>query len=88
MNNNLKDGKNNQPIYQKIWFWVLIILALFVLIGGAYGIGKSSNNSNNAKTEQKSESKPTDESNNTDDEKIYMYLTRDLLRHLQAKPLG
>ncbi|QHJ84762.1 MAG: hypothetical protein [Bacteriophage sp.] len=71
MNKNLKDGKNNQPIYQKIWFWVLIILALFVLIGGAYGIGKSSNNSNNAKTEQKSESKPTDESNNTDDEKIY-----------------
>lgn len=71
MNKNLKDGKNNQPIYQKIWFWVLIILALFVIIGGAYGIGKSSNNSNNAKTEQKSESKPTDESNNTDDEKIY-----------------
>ena len=71
MNKNLKDGKNNQPIYQKIWFWVLIILALFALIGGAYGIGKSSNNSNNAKTEQKSESKPTDESNNTDDEKIY-----------------
>lgn len=71
MNKNLSDNKNNQPIYQKIWFWVLIILALFVLIGGAYGIGKSSNNSNNAKTEQKSESKPTDESNNTDDEKIY-----------------
>ena len=71
MNKNLNDNKNNQPIYKKAWFWVLIILALFVLIGGAYGIGKSSNNSNNAKTEQKSESKPTDESNNTDDEKIY-----------------
>lgn len=71
MNNNLKDGKNNQPIYQKIWFWVLIILALFVLIGGAYGIGKSSNNSNNAKTEQKSENKTTEESDDTNDEKIY-----------------
>ena len=71
MNKNLKDGKNDQPIYKKMWFWIITILALFILIGGAYGIGKSSNNSNDAKTEQKSESRPTDESDNTDEEKIY-----------------
>lgn len=71
MNKNLNDNKNNKPIYKKAWFWIVTISALCVLIGGAYGIGKRSNNSNDAKTEQKSESKPTDESNNTDDEKIY-----------------
>ena len=71
MNKNLSDNKNNQPIYQKIWFWVLIILALFVLINGAYGAGKSSNDSDNTKTEQKSENKTTEESDDTNDEKIY-----------------
>ena len=71
MNKNLSDNKNNQPIYKKTWFWILIILALFVLIGGAYGIGKNSNNSNNAKTEQKSENKTSEEKDHTNDEKIY-----------------
>ena len=71
MNKNLNDNKNNQPIYKKTWFWIVTILALFVLIGGAYGIGKSSNDSDNTKTEQKSESKTTEESDDTNDEKIY-----------------
>ena len=71
MNKNLSDNKNNQPIYKKTWFWILIILALFVLIDGAYGAGKSSNDSDNTKTEQKSENKTTEESDDTNDEEIY-----------------
>ena len=87
MNKNLKDSKNKQPIYKKAWFWIITILALFVLIGGAYGIGKSSNDSNDAKTEQKSESKPTDESANK--EEIYTgergdQISKDNLAILQA----
>ena len=89
MNKNLKDGKNNQPIYKKAWFWIITILALFILIGGSYGIGKSSNNSNDAKTEQKSESKPTDESANNEEEEIYTgergdQISKDNLAILQA----
>lgn len=71
MNKNLNDNKNNQPIYKKAWFWIVTILALFVLIGGAYGIGKRSNNSNDAKTEQKSENETSEETDDTNDEKIY-----------------
>ena len=71
MNKNLNDNKNNQPIYKRTWFWIVTILALFVLIGGAYGIGKSSNESDNTKTEQKSKNKTTEESDDTNDEKIY-----------------
>ena len=88
MNKNLKDSKNKQPIYKKAWFWIITILALFILIGGAYGIGKSSNDSNDAKTEQKSESKPTDESANKEEE-IYTgergdQISKDNLAILQA----
>lgn len=71
MNKNLNDNKNNQPIYKKAWFWIVTILALFVLIGGAFAVGKSSNNSNDAKNEQKSESKTSEETDDTNDKKIY-----------------
>lgn len=64
-------NKTRKPFYKKIWFWIITILALFVLISGAYGAGKSSNDSDNTKTEQKSENKTTEESDDTNDEKIY-----------------
>ena len=64
-------NKTRKPFYKKIWFWVITILALFVLMDGAYGAGKSSNDSDNTKTEQKSENKTTEESDDTNDEKIY-----------------
>ena len=64
-------NKTRKPFYKKIWFWIITILALFVLINGAYGAGKSSNDSDNTKTEQKSENKTTEESDDTKDEKIY-----------------
>ena len=64
-------NKTRKPFYKKIWFWIITILALFVLINGAYGAGKSSNDSDNTKTEQKSENKTTEESDDTNDEKIY-----------------
>lgn len=64
-------NKTRKPFYKKIWFWIITILALFVLIDGAYGAGKSSNDSDNTKTEQKSENKTTEESDDTNDEKIY-----------------
>ena len=64
-------NKTRKPFYKKIWFWIITILALFVLIDGAYGAGKSSNDSDNTKTEQKSENKTTEESDDTNDEEIY-----------------
>ncbi|PXY84070.1 DUF3862 domain-containing protein [Lactobacillus melliventris] len=64
-------NKTRKPFYKKIWFWIITILALFILIDGAYGAGKSSNDSDNTKTEQKSENKTTEESDDTNDEKIY-----------------
>ena len=66
MAKKIKDENGNvyvqkKPFYKRVWFWIVAVIAVFV-IGGALGGGSDDTSNSSSKTEQKSNSSTAESS--------------------------